>query len=72
MCLLKHIMDYVQCTTFKTYFQILYESRSLICSRSLHLEIQMKSNFYLFIFWKVIFSIKMEFSKEAENWKAST
>lgn len=34
MCLLKHILDYVQCKTFKTKFQILDESKSLIHSLS--------------------------------------
>lgn len=43
MHLLKHILDFAQCKTFKTNFQILDESRSLVCSLSLHQDMQMES-----------------------------
>ena len=46
MCLLKHILDYIQCSTFKTNFQILDVSRSLVCSLGRYQEMQMESYFY--------------------------
>ena len=43
MCLLKHILDYVQGSTFKNFFKILDESRFLVCSLGHYQEMQMES-----------------------------
>lgn len=44
MCLLKHILDYVQGSTLKKFFfKILDESRFLVCSLGHYQEMQMES-----------------------------
>lgn len=45
-CVFGNILDYVQCRTFKTNFQILDESRSRVYLLGLHRDMQMESYFY--------------------------